>query len=48
LNIVAHSTKTPFYDLIKKVYNAAEKINFENKYFRKDIGLRGLKKLRIE
>ena len=48
LNIVAHSTRTPFYDLIKKVYNAAEKINFENKYFRKDIGLRGLKKLRIE
>lgn len=48
LNIVAHSSKTTFYDLIKKVYSAANKIDFENKYFRKDIGLRGLKKLRIE
>jgi len=48
LNIVAHSTKTPFYDLIRKVYECAKKINFENKYYRKDIGLRGLKKLRIE
>ncbi|MGB9664622.1 MAG: phosphoribosylamine--glycine ligase [Ignavibacteria bacterium] len=48
LSIVAFSNKKPFYDLIKKVYNAANKINFENKYFRKDIGLKGLKKLKIE
>lgn len=48
LNIVAHSNAETFYDLIKKVYNAAEKISFENKYYRKDIGLKGLKKLQIE
>ncbi len=48
LNIVAYSNQTPFYELIKKVYDAANKVNFENKYYRKDIGLRGLKKLRVE
>lgn len=45
LNLVVFSEELPFSDLIKKVYDAAELISFENKYFRKDIGLRGLNKL---
>jgi phosphoribosylamine--glycine ligase len=46
LNIVAHSKHESFENLIKKVYTAAEKINFENKYYRSDIGLKGLSKLK--
>jgi len=47
LNLVAFSEELPFSDLIKKVYDAAELISFENKYFRKDIGLRGLNKFKV-
>ncbi len=45
LNLVAFSQNTQFKELINKVYDAAEKIHFPNKYYRKDIGLRGLSKL---
>jgi len=46
LNIVAHSKQESFENLIKKVYTAAERIDFENKYYRSDIGLKGLSKLK--
>lgn len=46
LNIVAHSETVPFTELVKKVYDYANIIDFENKYFRKDIGLRGIEKLK--
>lgn len=45
LNLVANSRDLYFNDLINKVYDAAKKIHFANKYYRKDIGLRGLSKL---
>lgn len=46
LNIVAHSETESFTELVKKVYDYANILDFENKYFRKDIGLRGIEKLK--
>ncbi len=45
LNVVSYSREKNFSDLIKNVYDAAEKINFKNKYYRKDIGLKALRKI---
>ncbi len=45
LDIVAYSEVEPFKNLVDKVYEYAKQIEFENKYFRTDIGLRGIKKL---
>ena len=45
LNVVLSSKEKDFKELINNVYQTAELINFENKYYRKDIGLRGLLKL---
>lgn len=45
LNIVAYSDVELFENLVGKVYHFANLIDFENKYFRTDIGLRGIKKL---
>lgn len=46
LNIVSVSKKKSFRQLIQNVYEAADLIDFENKYHRKDIGLKGLNKLK--
>ncbi len=45
LNIVGFSESRSFDELIKQIYSAAEHINYHNKYYRMDIGLRGLEKL---
>jgi phosphoribosylamine--glycine ligase len=41
LNVVGHSSKG-LKTAIESAYKNAERINFENKYYRKDIGLKGL------
>ncbi len=46
LNITASSKNESFIQLISKVYNAASKINFRNKFFRTDIGMRGIGKFK--
>jgi len=48
LNITASSQTKHFSELVELVYNAAEKIQFENKYFRSDIGKKGIREFKPE
>ncbi|MBU2445151.1 MAG: phosphoribosylamine--glycine ligase [Bacteroidetes bacterium] len=44
INITSSSKNESFEQLISTVYNAAAQIDFRNKYFRSDIGNKGIKK----
>ncbi len=47
LSITAYSMDKNYSELIEIVYKAADKVHFKNKYFRTDIGIRGISKFKF-